>query len=80
MTINTLFHRTITLKRSNDHQSSAVVFFVAKLDRFQRRLMMYMYHLHFFKLSCSFPKNNIVPLFLLTDRPPSFAVNAACAA
>lgn len=56
MIINTLFQGTFTLKRSNTYQSSAVVFFVAKPDRYQRWLMLHMYHLRFFKLSCSFFK------------------------
>ncbi len=56
MIINTLFQGTFTLKRSNTHQSSAVVFFIAKHNRYQRWLMMQMNHLRFFKLPCSFFK------------------------
>lgn len=80
MTITTLFDELFILKRSNNRQSVATVFFVAKSNPIQRWLMMYMYHFRFFKLYGSFSKNKIVPLLLLTDGPLSFSVNESCPA
>lgn len=74
MTITTLFDELFILKRSNNRQSVATVFFVAKSNPIQRWLMMYMYHFRFFKLSGSFSKNKIVSLLLLMDGSLSFPV------
>lgn len=74
MIITTLFDELFILKRSNNRQSVATIFFVAKSNPIQRWLMMYMYHFRFFKLSGSFSKNKIVPLLLLMDGSLSFLV------